>query len=74
MALTLTYPEGGMPVTGGTGSVGGGIVRRLAKAGVPLVFTYRGNKDRAKALMGELSDAGGRVWAQAMDSACKCRG
>ena len=45
MALTLTYPEGGMLVTGGTGSVGGGIVRALAKAGVPLVFTYRGNKE-----------------------------
>ena len=37
MALTLTYHEGGMLVTGGTGSVGGGIVRALAKAGVPLV-------------------------------------
>jgi len=67
MALTLTYPDGGMLVTGGTGSVGGGIVRQLAKAGVPLVFTYRGNKTKADTLESEIRDAGGQVWAHAMD-------
>jgi NAD(P)-dependent dehydrogenase (short-subunit alcohol dehydrogenase family) len=69
MALTLTYPEGGMLVTGGTGSVGGGIVRALAKAGVPLVFTYRGNKEKAEAYESELRGEGAKVWAQAMDMA-----
>jgi NAD(P)-dependent dehydrogenase (short-subunit alcohol dehydrogenase family) len=67
MALTLTYPEGGMLVTGGTGSVGGGIVRALAKAGAPLVFTYRGNKEKAEAFEQELRDEGAKVWAQAMN-------
>jgi len=67
MALNLTYPEGGMLVTGGTGSVGGGIVRALAKADVPLVFTYRGNKEKAEAFEKELRDGGAQVWAQAMD-------
>ena len=67
MALTLTYPEGGMLVTGGTGSVGSGIVRQLAKAGVPLVFTYRGNKEKAEAFEKELRGEGAKVWAQAMD-------
>lgn len=67
MALSLTYPEGGMLVTGGTGSVGGGIVRQLAKAGVPVVFTYRGNTDKADQLANEVHDAGGQAWTQAMD-------
>jgi NAD(P)-dependent dehydrogenase (short-subunit alcohol dehydrogenase family) len=67
MALNLTYPEGGMLVTGGTGSVGGGIVRALAKAGVPVVFTYRGNKEKAEAFENELREEGAQVWAQAMD-------
>ncbi len=41
MTITLTYPEGGMLVSGGTVRVGEGIVRKLADTGVPLVFTYR---------------------------------
>jgi NAD(P)-dependent dehydrogenase (short-subunit alcohol dehydrogenase family) len=56
-----------MLVTGGTGSVGGGIVRQLAKAGVPVVFTYRGNTEKAESLAGEVRDAGGQAWAQTMD-------
>jgi 3-oxoacyl-[acyl-carrier protein] reductase len=67
MALNLTYPEGGMLVTGGTGSVGSGIVRALAKAEVPVVFTYRGNKDKAEGFADELRGEGARVWTQAMD-------
>jgi NAD(P)-dependent dehydrogenase (short-subunit alcohol dehydrogenase family) len=67
MAITLSYPDGGMLVTGGTGRVGKGIVRRLADAGVPIVFTYRGNAGDARATAAELCDAGHRVWAQQMD-------
>lgn len=66
MGLTLTYPEGGMLVTGGTGNVGGGIVRQLAKAGVPMVFTYQSNKTKADAMVDELTEAGARVVAQQM--------
>ncbi|MDB5583626.1 MAG: family oxidoreductase [Bradyrhizobium sp.] len=67
MAITLTYPEGGALVTGGTGRVGEGIVRQLSLAGVPLVFTYRGSAARAHELESELRTAGHRVWAQPMD-------
>ena len=67
MAITLTYPEGGALVTGGTGRVGQGIVRRLAQAGVPLVFTYRGNAEAAHALADELGAAGHEVAACRLD-------
>ncbi|MDB5971381.1 MAG: family NAD(P)-dependent oxidoreductase [Hydrocarboniphaga sp.] len=67
MTISLTYPKGGALVTGGTGNVGEGVVRRLAAAGVPLVFTYRGGKERALALESELRDAGHAVTAQTMD-------
>lgn len=68
MALTLTYPQGGALVTGGTGRLGEGIVRQFAKAGVPQVFTYIGSEERAKALESELVDAGHQVIAVRMDS------
>jgi NAD(P)-dependent dehydrogenase (short-subunit alcohol dehydrogenase family) len=67
MGLTLTYPEGGMLVTGGTGNVGGGIVRQLARAGVPLVFTYQSSRERAEKLAANYADEGYRVTTQAMD-------
>lgn len=69
MGLTLTFPAGGMLVTGGTGNVGGGIVRQLAKAGVPVVFTYFGNAEKANALVDEVTLSGASVWAQPMDMA-----
>jgi NAD(P)-dependent dehydrogenase (short-subunit alcohol dehydrogenase family) len=72
LALTLTFPAGGALVAGGTGRVGAGVVRQLAKAGVPLVFTHRGLPgsaalDRAEALASELSAAGFEVAQQRMD-------
>lgn len=68
MALTLTYPEGGALVTGGTGRLGEGIVRQFAKAGIPQVFTYVGSEDRARALEGELVAEGHKVIAMRMDA------
>ncbi len=67
MALTLTYPKGGALVTGGTGSVGEGIARHLADAGVPLVFTHLGKRDKAQALEREFTEAGQDVAACQMD-------
>lgn len=67
MTIELTYPAGGVLVTGGTGKVGEGVVRRLADAGVPLVFTYRKDAADADALCGELRGAGHQVHAQRMD-------
>lgn len=68
MALALTFPDGGALVTGGTGRLGEGIVRQLAKAGVPQVFTYMGSQDRAMALEAELAAAGHRIVAMQMDT------
>lgn len=69
MPIRLTYDVGGMLVVGGTGRVGDGVVRRLADAGVPLVFTYHRDATHAKALETELCDAGHRVCGQRMDMA-----
>lgn len=42
-------------VLGGTGAVGSEVLRGLARAGVPAVFTYRRARERAEALAAELS-------------------
>lgn len=68
MALTLTFPQGGALVTGGTGRLGEGIVRQFAQAGVPQVFTYMGSEEKAKALESELAAAGHKVIALRMDA------
>jgi NAD(P)-dependent dehydrogenase (short-subunit alcohol dehydrogenase family) len=68
MALTLTYPKGGVLVTGGTGTIGGGIVKQFVKAGVPVVFTYANNAEKAENLARELAGGSGvNVVAQKMD-------
>lgn len=68
MAITLTYPDGGALVTGGTGQFGEGIVRQFAKAGVPQIFTYLRSEAKAKALEAELQAQGHRVLAVQMDA------
>lgn len=67
MTLSLTYPAGGMLVTGGAGNVGAGVVRKLAEAGVPLVFTYRSDPARAEALAAQVSAGGAKVIAVPLD-------
>ncbi len=65
--LHSTFPKGGALVVGGTGNVGAGVVRRLAQADVPVVFTYRHNADAARALEAQVREAGGQAFGQAMD-------
>lgn len=72
MTLTLSFPPGGALVAGGTGRVGAGVVRQLARAGVPVLFTHRGlpatpAAGRAEALASELKAAGFEVVHQRMD-------
>ncbi|MCK9541045.1 MAG: SDR family oxidoreductase [Novosphingobium sp.] len=67
MALTLRFPRGGALVTGGTGTVGEGIVRGLCEADVPLVFTYLEQANRARELEADLQSKGHDVAAIAMD-------
>ena len=68
MAITLTFPNGGALIAGGTGRLGEGMVRQFAKAGVPQVFTFAGNEDKARALEAELKDEGHVVAAVRMDA------
>lgn len=67
MSIQLTYPTGSALVAGGTGSIGAGITRQLARAGLPVTFTYCGNEVRAKTLENELRAEGLRVFACRMD-------
>jgi NAD(P)-dependent dehydrogenase (short-subunit alcohol dehydrogenase family) len=71
MTLQLTFPSGGALVAGGTGTIGAGIARRLAAAGVPVVFTYRSDETAARRLEDELRAAGLTAFAQRMDMADK---
>jgi len=69
MAITLTFPKGAALITGGTGRVGGGAVRRFAEAGVPVIFTYRSRQKVAFDLERELKKQGYDVHARQMDAA-----
>ena len=65
--MQLTFPDGGVLVAGGTGNVGMGVVRVLAEAGLPVVFTYRNRADSARELERSILDAGLRAEAVRMD-------
>lgn len=64
--LELTFSPGAALVAGGTGSVGRGVVTRLAEAGLPVTFTYRSNERAARKLQERLTSAGHRVDAVPM--------
>jgi len=61
-------------VTGGSGALGGAIVRTLAREGCRVAYTYRTAADKARALQDELSAAGAVARAYPLDvldsSAC----
>jgi len=72
MAIQLTFPKGGALVAGGTGTVGGGVVEAMARAGVPVLFTYLGGEGRdseakAAAMVERLSKGGAQVRCRQMD-------
>ncbi|MFE0629265.1 3-oxoacyl-ACP reductase family protein [Streptomyces sp. NPDC058864] len=56
-------------VTGGSRGIGAAIVRRLAREGASVAFTYVHGKQPADALVDEVSAAGGRAVALRADSA-----
>jgi NAD(P)-dependent dehydrogenase (short-subunit alcohol dehydrogenase family) len=48
-------------VFGGTGAVGGAVLRGLARAGIPTIFTYHRSEDKARALSAEHSQRAVRI-------------
>jgi 3-oxoacyl-[acyl-carrier protein] reductase len=56
--IELTLAPGSALVSGGSGGIGSAIVARLARAGVPVAFTYHRGKDAAEELVGQLQAAG----------------
>jgi 3-oxoacyl-[acyl-carrier protein] reductase len=55
-------------ITGGSRGIGAGIVRRLAKDGAAVAFTYSTSEDRARQLQREVEALGGRTFALKADS------
>ncbi|MFC4278037.1 SDR family oxidoreductase [Achromobacter aloeverae] len=56
-------------VTGGSRGIGAAIVRRLARDGAAVAFTYRGSPEQAQALAKAVDAEGGRALALAADAA-----
>ena len=56
-------------VTGGSRGIGAAIVRRLARDGAAVAFTYGGNAAAAQSLVSEIDAAGGQALAIQADSA-----
>jgi 3-oxoacyl-[acyl-carrier protein] reductase len=48
-------------VFGGTGAVGGAVLRGLARAGIPTVFTYHRSEEKARSLAAEHSQRAVRI-------------
>ncbi|HEY3696123.1 SDR family NAD(P)-dependent oxidoreductase [Phenylobacterium sp.] len=67
MTIQLTFPEGCALVAGGAGSVGAGVTRTLAQAGLHVTFTYLSNSARAERLAEQMRDEGLDVRARQMD-------
>jgi 3-oxoacyl-[acyl-carrier protein] reductase len=55
-------------VTGGARGIGAAIVRRLARDGAAIAFTYRGSVDQAAALAACIKEAGGQALAIQSDA------
>ncbi len=64
--VALTFPSGAALVAG-SGNIGAAVTRRLAMAGVPVVFTYQKNSQRAQALQQELAAQGAAAQAAQLD-------
>lgn len=55
-------------VTGGARGIGAAIVRRLARAGAIVAFTYSASESAAQALVGDIEAGGGRALAIRADA------
>ena len=55
---TLNFPSGSAFIVGGSGGIGRDICLHFAANNVPIIFTYRNNKERADELIEEISSMG----------------
>ena len=65
-SVALTFPPGAALVAG-SGNIGAAVARRLALAGMPVVFTYHRNEERARVLQQEIAALGGEARALQLD-------
>ncbi len=70
IGASLTRPLAGKTafVTGGGRGIGAAIVKRLARDGAAVAYTYRGSADQAKALAAGIEAEGGRALALQADA------
>lgn len=65
--MKLEFDEGVALVAGGTGGIGSAVVASLLTAGLPVAFTYRGNRERAERIV-RTAGEGARVACLEWDS------
>ena len=58
-------------ITGGSRGIGAATARRAAERGYTVCLTYRTHRDRADAVVDEITGSGGRAYAFACDVACE---
>lgn len=69
MTTTLSLNSKVAFIQGGSRGIGAAIVKRLAREGAAVTFTYSQSADSARALVAEVEAAGGRALAIRADSA-----
>src|SRR5260221_6186033 len=66
---TNSLASKGALVTGGSRGIGAAVVRRLAKDGAAVAFTYSSSREKAAALVAEIESHGGKALAIQADNA-----
>ncbi|MHA6642758.1 SDR family NAD(P)-dependent oxidoreductase [Mesorhizobium sp. A623] len=61
------FPEGVAVVSGGSGAIGGAICLALARAGTPVVTTFRSNRGAADKVVEAITGSGGIAHAECVD-------
>jgi NAD(P)-dependent dehydrogenase (short-subunit alcohol dehydrogenase family) len=59
MTIKLNFNQGAVIVAGGSGGIGETICMGMAKAGLPVVFTYHSSESKAAAVSAKIEAAGG---------------
>lgn len=67
MPASSLFPAGKAFVAGGSGGIGSAICLALAEAGCDVVLTYKRNRQKAEAVVSEVTTAGGRAQAVEVD-------